>query len=68
MATVDAVARVATTTRDGATRATLVLGDGARVVRVEDVVRVEVRRRTAAIIVGDAGRRRRRRRAGDAGA
>ena len=44
MATVDAVARVATTTRDGATRATLVLGDGARVVRVEDVVRVEVRR------------------------
>ena len=42
MATVDAVARVATTGRG---RATLVLGDGTRVVRVEDVVRVEVRRR-----------------------
>ena len=42
MATVDAVARVATTGRG---RGTLVLGDGTRVVRVEDVVRVEVRRR-----------------------
>ena len=45
MATVDAVARVATTGRGRGTRATLVLGDGTRVVRVEDVVRVEVRRR-----------------------